>query len=205
MIHVTYPDLMIDIETLGTTPGSIVLSLGATAFDISTGEIGPSFYQVLNKHEQVGYGATTDPDTLKWWDAQPAEARKVLMQAETEGVDIKPHVHDFSDWLLEHCYGDLAAAKRYGRLERVWAQGQDFDFPLYKHAIYSGYPRDMWAFHMQRDTRTAYDMADLLNGPVTVRDMVSREGTHHNAMDDTIHQAKCVIAAMQIIKEVRSA
>ncbi|POO54357.1 hypothetical protein CPJ18_02345 [Agrobacterium rosae] len=60
-------DLMIDIETLGTAPGSVILSVGAVTFNAETGEFGEGFYAAVEPQSAVDMGLTIDVSTLKWW------------------------------------------------------------------------------------------------------------------------------------------
>lgn len=50
-------DVMLDIETLGTKPGCMVLSVGACTFNLATGEIGDEFYMTLQMNPQQAVGA----------------------------------------------------------------------------------------------------------------------------------------------------
>ena len=77
-------------------------------------------------------------------------------------------------------------------IRKVFAQGTDFDIAMISH-IHNQYNYDVpWDFWLVRDTRTVYDFMKS-NKP-------TREGTHHNALDDAVYQAECVI---QALKEIR--
>jgi DNA polymerase III epsilon subunit-like protein len=43
-----YKDVMLDIETLGNRPYSIILSIGAVEFDPRTGNMGNEFYVLID-------------------------------------------------------------------------------------------------------------------------------------------------------------
>ena len=75
-------DVMLDIETGGTRPGSVIYSIGAVVFDTFYDESNwPTFYSPINRQSCLGYGMTEDPDTILWWDEQSEEAREVIRQA----------------------------------------------------------------------------------------------------------------------------
>ena len=93
------PDVMVDLETLGSGPGCIILSIGAAVFDPVAGEIGARFYRVVNADSCRAQGLTSDPDTLRWWDEQTEEARAVLREAEASPFTLAGALADFS-WFL---------------------------------------------------------------------------------------------------------
>jgi hypothetical protein len=57
--------------------------------------------------------------------------------------------------------------------------------------------RPPWHYRAPRDTRTLFDLAEL-----DARDLPF-VGVKHNALDDAIHQAKCVQAAHQRLRSFR--
>jgi len=62
--------LMIDLETMGTRPGSVIMSIGAIAFDLKTGELGEQFYRTIDLQSSLEIGLTVDPATESWWAKQ---------------------------------------------------------------------------------------------------------------------------------------
>ena len=48
--------VMIDCETLATTPNAPLLTIGACAFDITTGDIVAEFYERMDKDKAQQYG-----------------------------------------------------------------------------------------------------------------------------------------------------
>ena len=73
----TKTKVMADIETMGVTPGSAIVSLGAVKFDL-TG-IQDKFYRRICLKSNLGMGLTIDPDTLSWWMKQSDGARAELV------------------------------------------------------------------------------------------------------------------------------
>lgn len=60
--------IMIDVETLGTRPGSVVTNIGVCAFDIEAdGWADPGLEIGLNPQEQIDLGFKVDWDTIRWW------------------------------------------------------------------------------------------------------------------------------------------
>ena len=64
-------NFVIDIETLGNVPGSIILEVGCVKFNPSTGEILDEILVSFDQEESVRHGFITTPSTLKWWSKQP--------------------------------------------------------------------------------------------------------------------------------------
>jgi len=188
-------DLMIDLETLGTKPGSIILSIGACVFDPKTGEC-PSqgmFYERLNQDSQVILHMTADADTVEWWSNQSPEAQAILSTDQQSTAlpiwealaKLDRFVEQARMNLPDDCGGEFGA---------VWAQGQDFDFGIlgeaYRRAREGTDNTQMpWPFWSHSDTRTVYREYGFDTSTV------ERTGVHHRALDDCIHQVKCLLLA----------
>lgn len=170
-------DVMIDIETLGTKPGCIVLSVGVVQFDVETGDTGRNFYCRPNPYVQQSRGLGIDYGTLEWWMEQGPGAQSVF-QEPTESVG--DMVHGIK-WACEEA-------------RTFWSQGSNFDFPILEAMINAFYPADNspvpWSFYQIRDTRVIYDLAKRKTG--FNYKSVKRSGDHHNAIDDAYHQVMCV-------------
>ena len=174
---------MIDIETLGTKPGCIVLTVGAARFDPLTGETSDHFYEAISFKNSVLQGLFCDPNTHAWWQKQHEEARKAAFAGEKSLSDV---AKAFSSW------------SRDAAVEHWWCQGSDFDFPIWEEAMKAAKASSPWKFWQKRDTRTLYAVADFdaKNFP--------REGTYHNALDDSLHQIRCVHECYRRIGLVKS-
>lgn len=158
---------MVDIETLGTAPGSIILSIGAVRFG-SKG-LGDSFYEEISMRSCVDRGLTFDPDTLQWWLRQDEEARAVLNPAKPMGLDTA--LREFVGFV--------------GEDTRVWGCGSDFDNSLIGQACrLCGIPP--LPFWHNRCYRTLKALAPHIKQ--------DRKGTYHNAHDDARTQAEHAIA-----------
>ena len=103
---------MIDIETLGTSLESVVVSIGATAFDIQTGTLFAEHYSIVDRDSCVAIGLRVDPNNLEWWKTQPSEVRSVT---EAAGRPIRDCLLDLSRFVTT-----------YG-CTKVWFYGPEFD------------------------------------------------------------------------------
>lgn len=167
-----FPDLMLDLETKGKLPGSVIASIGAVPFNPYTGHIGGGFYVNVDEASCKAFGLVTDAETEAWW-ADPARdtARAALAK------DPQPLMHALK--ALDGFWTVTAA-------ERIWCQGPSFDQVILEAA----YRAVRWAppfrYNAGRCTRTIYDLSGIK--PDT------SVGVYHNALDDALMQAKAVIA-----------
>lgn len=168
-------DIMIDIETLGTTYGCAVLSIGAVRFNRNTGEIGAKFYASMGQYAQK-YGHATQ-STLDWWDQQSPEAKEAAFSGTDDPVAAAN-----------------ALASGIDKNDLVWGNGSIFDITILESWFASVSVPVPWKFWNVRDVRTVVDLS-----PLNVKDFI-REGVHHNALDDAIHQAKYVSAMIQSLR-----
>jgi hypothetical protein len=136
--------------------------------------------------EQVAFGRVIDPDTVKWWQ-EPDQRDGALHLLSQPEVSVADGLRMLSR-VISQATG------------RVWAQGASFDFPLLGDLYDSaGLPRP-WPFWMERDTRTAYDMAELLGGFNRAAYDKTRKGIRHGAGSDCVHQIGAVRAAIDAMK-----
>lgn len=167
--------VMLDIETLGLTPDSIILSIGACAVEAPT-EV--QFYQEVSIHGQCG--RCVDLDTVKWWMNQD-------ISPPMGGIIPLPNVlANFTQWLQE-AFVDKAELI-------VWANGTDFDISVLKDAYERAYVGAVpWKYNNVRDYRTAYKLFSHIARPEFV-------GDRHNALADAVHQASHLALIMEHMK-----
>lgn len=172
--------IMVDLETLGTRPGSVIVSIGACR--VTKGEPADPFYCVIDVGSSKEAGFTVDEDTQRWWDRQSIEARSIF--SDPNAVTAVKGLSDFADYLRQ--FGSASV--------QLWGNGSDFDNVLLI-AAYNilGSPAP-WKFYNNRCFRTMKQMfGDGLQFP-------ERQGTHHNALDDAMHQARMLSMIMAKIK-----
>lgn len=168
-------DLMIDIETLGTAPGSVVLSIGAVTFDAETGEFGEEFYVAIEPSSAVANGLTMDVSTIKWWMEQSADAQAAAFSGATHATTA---LLAFSEFV------------KAAGATRVWAKPPSFDLVLLESAFRSCFIDIPWHYRAPRDVRTLFDITGAVQPDV---------GTAHNALDDAKSQALGVVEAYRIL------
>jgi hypothetical protein len=166
---------MIDIETLGTAPGSVILSIGAVCFDQRGVHHDKKAHWTIDPKSCVAQGLTIDPDTVAWWMRQSDAARVAAFAVEP--------LHLIRALSSLHEWYEMQAG------EKVWCHGATFDVPLLDAAYRAVYVQAPWHFSAVRCTRTLYELADVWPDRT--------KGTHHNALDDAIAQAEAAVLAHQ--------
>lgn len=166
------PHVMVDLETLGSTPGAAIVSIGAVAFDPHTGLTGRSFYRIVDPGSCQALGLTLDAGTVKWWLTQNEAARRAIAEA---GDPLPVVLQHFSFWWQEVD----------GRF--FWSHGANFDEPVLGAAYRAAGHQTPWRYSASRCTRTIFDLADVA--------IDRSQGDHHNALDDAIAQAAAVVEA----------
>lgn len=175
--------VMIDLETFGTRPGSVLRSIGAVMFDPFEKELGAEFYVNIDSEDMGTKGFAFNPQTINWWAKRGEEAKAAFIDPyplpiETALVQLKDFIH-------------------HEGAKFPWSHGSSFDLAhLDEVYIRLGIPLP-WRYWNVRDTRTVF--AQVLQvaskrGEMAPREH-KREGTHHNALDDAKHQAKGVVEA----------
>jgi hypothetical protein len=179
--------IMVDLETLGQTPGCAILSIGAVEFDPSGKRaLDNGMYTVLNTDDCLEHYLHVDAEgpnsTLAWWEKQSEEARKVLFQARDPktSVPLKLGLEQLNKYVESH------GGKRS---VCVWGNGSDFDNAILAVAYKMASMKPAWEFWNNRCYRT---LKNICPGP-----KAERQGTYHNALDDAKTQA---LHAIQLIK-----
>ena len=169
-MHHEYNDIMLDIETLDTTPSAAVLSIGAVKFN-SEG-LGEAFYARLNSHAQLSLGRTQSEATNNWWAGQSdaARAEAFAMPEWTNSMTLLKFTQFFD-------HDDY----------NVWGNGSDFDNVIVK-SLFGTYGFTLpWKYNKNRCFRTiretVYD-----NFPFLKNDQIKPELAHH-ALSDAKAQA----------------
>jgi len=166
-------EIMLDLETYGTSPGSVILSIGACTFDKNG--LGAQFYEVINLKSSLSYGLTTSEATMKWWDGQSTEAKEVLRMAKNDDPEQRESVS-----LEEALEGFSRYVRSHGQ-PGIWGLGATFDNVLLRAAYEKAGMQCPWHFRKDRCFRTLWALA-----PGVTK---QRHGTHHNALDDAVFQA----------------
>lgn len=81
----TFPEVMLDLETMGNGPDAAIVAIGAVAFSLERAEISPSvFYRLVTLESAVRQGGSIEPSTVIWWLQQSDEAREEITRDDLE-------------------------------------------------------------------------------------------------------------------------
>ena len=173
-------DIMIDLETMGTTASSAIVSYGAAQFDWRTGEIGHTIYRVVDLSTSFHYNRTVEAGTIYWWLQQSDLARQALVQDDNR----------------EDAFGAMQSLESFivgcGNPQKLklWGNGPTFDNAMirdyFKTVMDKDLPIPFWNDRCVRTVKGFYPdqlwYQWKLNNP--------RSGTYHNALDDCKYQIK---------------
>lgn len=165
--------IMLDIETLGTRPGCVVLSAALVRFsDEASTTIN------INAMDQGALGLTDDPQTVAWWQQQSTEAR---LAAWSNPVSLIPALQHLSAWIAWAGPDPL-----------IWCHGASFDCPILEEVYRRAGIACPWPFWSIRDTRTLYDLAGVDVKAYAVP-------PPHVALNDALAQTRAAKEALRIL------
>lgn len=161
-------NIMLDMETLGTRPGSVILTLALVPFYVPAGESSLPLYIKIDPESCKAYGLTTDAHTIKWWERQdPA----VKQEAFSGKIDLPYALATVTEYLQQQ--GDSIY---------LWGNGSDFDNVLLQAAYEKCGMTVPWSHYNNRCYRTLKNIAKSVPSvPIAVG--------KHNALVDAKHQA----------------
>lgn len=169
-----YEDVMLDLETLGRAPGCAIVAIGAVQFSIKDRKLGERFYMNIDAASCVKAGLTLDADTVMWWMRQSDAARSALTR---NARPLDDALTEFAMWL--GALGEFDTRK-------VWGNGPSFDNAILAAAYRAAKIDTPWPFWGDRCFRT-------IKGLFPSVTMAERQGVHHHALDDAIHQAEHIL------------
>lgn len=162
--------LMLDLETMGSTSHSSIISIGAVEFDIETGETGREFYERVNLQSCLDNKLIVNGSTIYWWLQQNESARNEVCKEGKHIVEVLSSLKTFMNTL-----GNF----------QIWGNGVRFDVGILEDAFVAcGYKEMPWNFRSERDVRTLVSFAP------NIKELITFQGIEHNPIDDCKHQIK---------------
>jgi len=162
-----FKELMIDIETTGTTHDAVMIQLGATFFN-RDGTLGPAFCENISRQSCIDLGFIETQSTLDWWAKQNQQIFNDILENNAP-VDIA--LGAFRTFVNHH-----------NSKAQIWSHAT-FDF-----VIIQNYLRKLGLeplpYKKARDIRTLTDLSGL---DLNAYDWNKKT---HNALDDCIFQVE---------------
>ncbi len=177
-------DIMVDIETLGTSTDATIFQISAISFDIKTGVYYSAFNKVANIEDNCYLRA--DGSTLKWWLNTNKELLSELLNSGTGSTE--ELLEDFYEWLKSQSE-DMKDVY-------LWGNGILFDNKMIQCQLEDeglGYPI---FYKNDRDVRTIVELASMKLGisEKELKDQFNDESlVVHNALDDVKYQIELVV------------
>jgi hypothetical protein len=171
-------DIMLDLETLATSPDSVILTFGAVKFDPFTTEqdFDTGLYYRIDVDEQIALGRQVDQGTVDWWGSQNEEVRE-----EALGEHDRISLEQFTQSLNKFVVG----------ANRIWAQGPVFDIVILENLYRQLGKPTPWPYYLIRDSRTLLKALGDTRSPGTML---------HNALADCVSQAQAIKHAVSKYK-----
>lgn len=167
-------DIMIDLETLDTSPHCVILTIGVVSFNpkgqgvIERLELRPTIEDQIEIHNRI-----ISDDTICWWSKQNPKTLE-----ETLGDNGRISFTECMEKLYKFGWNRRA----------VWSNGAGFDVVACETGMrqtLKNYPNPIpWPFYSVRDTRTLFEIAG-----VSLKDKKYSTKTTHRAVEDAEHQA----------------
>ena len=159
--------VMLDIETLATTPDAVVMSVGVVKFDPHTGTPYNKTLWRPDIDEQTERDRHVSESTLEWWAKQPDH-----IQEDAFSDEGRIPVVDFMKELNRYCVG----------MQKIWCQGPQFDMLILENLYIQWGHHFGWQFWQVMDCRTLFQLM-----PVDPRKAIQQD--LHSADADAYYQA----------------
>lgn len=173
--------VMLDLETLATTPDALILSIGAAKFDSQTFEILDTFHTAIDPTSAAKFGGQVDPATILWWFGETlGPARKAMLDLQKEAVEICTALDGFAAW-----FGPDSLT--------VWGNGATFDNVVLRRAYQRAGMGDEcpWSFRHDACYRTLKNLAPDVKA--------KKSDLQHDALADVLYQVKHLKAVVEAL------
>lgn len=178
--------LMLDMETLGNKPDTVVMSLAGVI--LTRDAIVSAKEWTLNTQQQLNGGRKIDMDTVCWWLKQEQNAQNIIRKSASEGQDMRSAMTEFTSWV-----------KNIGNKRKilVWSCGATFDISIAENILNSMKLEVPWEYTNQRCYRTVKAMHKVEQG-------LEFKGQKHVAIDDCMHQALALMNFFKLHPELEA-
>lgn len=176
-------NIMLDLETLGTTADSVIVSIGAVYFD-ETG-LGTEIYIPINIESSLTAGRKVTAGTLRFWFAQSKEAQDSTFASNDIAPSLASALESFRKFVF--LAGDTKVT--------VWGMGSDFDCAMLADTYTAMGMTLPWKYSSARCFRTLRALY-----PEVAPDE-ARAGVYHNSLADAKTQALHAVKILQHMAE----
>jgi len=168
--------VMVDIETAGTAPDAVILSIGAVVFGRDGLYPSKEFFELLHVGAQLASGRSVDPQTLALWQTADTATRERAFSGITDPTS---QLMRFSEWF------------RATGAVWIWANGASVYFSILSNALRTSAVLQPWDFRHEMDARSLHRLTGI---------KPSFAGCNqHDALADAIAQAAAVHEALHAL------
>lgn len=182
-------NVMLDIETLGTIPGSQVIQIGAVRFHMAADmQMDEVLIMNVDRFDPDSASMQINEVTKAWWHDQPQRAKDML--SVPPPIPLKDALQLLNGFVKSN--------------SKIWAKPMSFDFPLIRAAYDRVNVKTAWHYRQEMCARTLYQ---LLPKPAqvwvnqTTFASLAPGWIEHYALDDAKEQAISVMLAYKWMKE----
>jgi len=170
-------DLMVDLETWGTSTNAVIVQIGAVYFNRYTGETGDEFTVNVDPQSGINAGFQVDGDTILWWMNQSRLARLSIIDADRHDIGVA------MEWFNNF----------WSRAKYVWSHAT-FDFTILMNHLNRLGIKSKTHYRAARDIRTLTHLAQpLIRKPDMIFPERPKDNVAHNALSDCHYQVEyCV-------------
>ncbi len=178
--------IMIDLETLSTSPRAAIIAIGAVRFDSSG--LHEEFYERINPVDAETNGEVSK-ETMQWWNKD--ENAVARLEAFGGTSTLAAALYKFTDWVeqLDPTNEDFVLKDHYNSIY-LWSNGADFDLPVLKFALEQVTAEYPFNFRNHRCFRTLRTMTS----PLLYSDIENK--FKHSAIADAKFQGTVAINIM---------
>lgn len=180
--------VMIDLETMGDESNSVILSIGAVAFNIETGVTGMSFYETIDIQSCLDVGLKVNGGTIEWWLKKSKDAQEAYTKS------TKRNLTDALVLLSSFLENRVNYGFKKENLS-VWGKGPRFDMGILEDAYKAVGLKIPWSFRNEFCVRTM----EFLD-PKAITE-VPDLGIIHNPVDDCLFQISYICKSYKKISE----
>lgn len=183
-----FKDIMVDIETTGTTPETTsIIQISAVRFNLQEQTLDTE--SMFDRCLWPAPKRFWDEDTRQWWMGKNLGVYQMIAKRMEDPAAV---IKDFRDWAKETDDGEFNEPIRF------WSKPTTFDF-MFLASYFDQYGHDNPFFY-----RAACDVNSYIRGlagdPNANCNIVQFDGAAHNAIIDVLNQIKNLFAAVNHYK-----
>lgn len=187
-------EIIIDLETTGTRPGSAVISIGACAHVPGRPmDESEEFYSTIDLESCLEAGLEMDADTMGWWVQQEVA---VCDEAFSGGTHLATALTDFAAWLK---------SVESGGESEIYGKGPSFDCAILVAAYTATRQEVPWRYSRERCVRTVIAEAGrIIADEEILGSLIETSEMPHHALWDARAEMRTLIRIREHIARINS-